>query len=171
MRDVAVLLILVVSSLPGCTEKGSSTMTFEVHSQQQVQNTLVTYLRRTLAALPPGTAIDAGRFAGGGHNSPCDDESGTDPTMRFHTIGELKAPSGTDAVTAVGDVWRSWGWHVVERDGFRRPNRFGYSPDGYRLQIITAPDGHPPTVQASSPCFPRLSARDDIPFPVTVTTD
>ena len=171
MKCAAVMSILAAFILPGCTEKGSSTMLFEVHSQQQIQNALITYLRRTLATLPPGTAIDASRFAGAGHNSPCEDDSGADAPMRFHTIGELKAPSGTDAVTAVGDVWRSWGWHVVERDGFRRPNRFGYSPDGYRLQIITAPDGHPPTVQASSPCFPRLSARDDIPFPVTVTTD
>jgi hypothetical protein len=27
----------------------------------------------------------------------------------------------------------SWGWYVMERDGFRKPNRFGYARDGYGL--------------------------------------
>lgn len=137
-------------------------------SQQQAQDTVVGHLRRTLAGLPPGTTLDATRFAGAGHNSYCDDnDSGAAAPIRFHTIGELTgAPAGAGVVTAVGDLWRSWGWQVLEREGFRTPNRFGYSPDGYRLQIVAAAvAGYPPTVQASSPCFPRQLARDDIPIP------
>ena len=138
-------------------------------SQEQVQNTVVDHLRRTLAALPSESVLDATRFPGAGHNSYCsDDDSGPSASMRFHTIGELKLPenAGIDVVTAVGEIWRSWGWQVDERDGFRRPNRFGYGPDGYRLQIVAADSPeHPPTLQAGSPCFPRQIARDDIPIP------
>lgn len=44
----------------------------------------------------------------------------------------------------------------MERDGFRKPNQFGYGPDGYRMQIvIPAQDGYPPTLAGSSPRFPR----------------
>jgi hypothetical protein len=139
-------------------------------SQQQAQDAVISYLRRTLAALPAGTVIDAGRYAGAGHNSYCDDnDSSPTAPMRFHTIGELTLPAGSDGadlVKTTGDIWRSWGWYVYERDGFRKPNEFGYSPDGYRIQIVTAArDGYPPTVQASSPCFSRQIARDDIPVP------
>lgn len=139
-------------------------------SQQQAQETVLGHLRQTLAALPPGTVLDATRFAGAGHNSYCDDDgSGPNAPMRFHTIGEVKIPGDPDVtgvVTAVGDLWRSWGWQVAERDGFRTPNRFGYSPEGYRLQIVTAAlPGYPPTMQASSPCFPQRIARDDLPIP------
>jgi hypothetical protein len=39
-----------------------------------------------------------------------------------------------DAVIGqTGDIWKSWGWYVMERDGFREPNRFGYARDGYSL--------------------------------------
>lgn len=132
------------------------------------------YLRRTLAALPPGTVLDATRYAGAGHNSYCDDGTpGPDASVRFHTIGELKVPGdGPTAATVeiVGGIWRGWGWEVQQRPGFRTPNRFGYSPDGYRLQIVVA-EGHPPTLQASSPCFPRSIASDDIAFPDILDAD
>lgn len=141
-------------------------MPFAASSQQQIQDTVLGQLRRTLAALPPGTVLDSTRFAGAGHNSYCDDDdSGASGPMRFHTIGDLRTPDGADAVAAVGEIWRGWGWQVVERDGFGKPNRFGYAPDGYRIQIVSARTGYPPTVQASSPCFPRRIARDDIPVP------
>lgn len=171
MKTLTALCCLIALTLPACTQRGFTPMPFAPESQQQAQDTVVDHLRRTLAGLPPGTILDASRFAGAGHNSYCDDDdSGASAPMRFHTIGELKIPdSGGDevgVVTAVGELWRGWGWQVLERDGFRTPNRFGYSPDGYRLQIITAAaDGYPPTVQASSPCFPRQIARDDIPIP------
>jgi hypothetical protein len=72
-------------------------------------------------------------------------------------------------VKKTGDIWRSWGWYVFERDGFRQPNEFGYGPDGYRMQIVTAgrPD-YPPTLSASSPCFAGGIVRDDIPFPTVL---
>jgi hypothetical protein len=142
-------------------------------SQRQAQDTVLGYLKRTLVALPPGTVIDATRYAGAGHNSYCDDnDSGPTAPMRFHTIGELKTPAGVDTkdiVKTTGDIWRAWGWYVYQRDGFRQPNEFGYGPDGYTLQIVTAArDGFPPTVQASSPCFSKQIASDDIPVPETI---
>lgn len=69
------------------------------------------------------------------------------------TLGELKSANGVDAtniVRTVGDVWRSWGWYVFERDGFTKPNEFGYGPDGYRLQIEAA-------------------TQDDVPVPDIIT--
>ena len=64
--------------------------------------------------------------------------------------------------------WR----YVVERDGFTKPNRFGYAPDGYRLQIEAASQqGYPPTIQGSSPCFPGAIAREDIPIPVVINAE
>lgn len=166
-------IITAAIVLSACAQKGALPMTPE--SQQQVQNAVVDLLRRTLAALPPGTVLDATRFPGAGHNSYCtDDDSGPSASMRFHTIGELKPPAhtgATDLITAVGEIWRQWGLQVDERDGFRRPNRFGYGPHGYRLQIVTAAaPGHPPTLQASSGCFPRQIARDDIPIPEVLRT-
>jgi len=145
-------------------------------SQQQAQDTVLASLRRTLQALPPGTVLDGSRYASAGHNSFCED-SPADPDnapVRFHTIGDLTLPTGitaAQAIQVVGDTWRSWGWYVLHRDGFPAPNQFGYAPDGYRIQITAAnqpPDG-PPTVQASSPCFPKSVARDDIAIPAVVT--
>lgn len=150
---------------------------FVPQSQQQAQDTLVDYLTRTLRELPAGTVLDATRYGSAGHNSWCEDEP-ADPKnvpTRFHTSGDLKFPPGTDLdamVRRTGDIWRSWGWYVYERDGFRQPNEFGYGPDGYRMQIVTAGrPGYAPTLSASSPCFPAVTARDDIPFPVVLPGD
>jgi hypothetical protein len=76
-------------------------------------------------------------------------------------------------VTATaGDAWKSWGWYVVERDGFYKPNRFGYGPDGYRLQIMAAPQpGYPPSLQGISLCFPANLPDDRGPFPMVLTAD
>lgn len=120
--------------------------------------------------------LDASRYVGAGHNSSCDDNpGGPNPPTRFNTIGDLKFPPGTDlrkTITATGGIWRSWGWYVTERDGFRKPNQFGYGPDGYRLQVVTAArEGYPPTLQGSSPCFPGELARDDIPIPAVLKAD
>jgi hypothetical protein len=109
--------------------------------------------------------------------TPYCDDNDSSPTAprRFDTIGQLKLPSGSesvDVIAKVGDTWRSWGWYVVERDGFTKPNRFGYAPDGYRLQIVAAPQqGYPPTIQGSSPCFPGTIAREDIPIPVVIQAE
>jgi len=143
-------------------------------SQQQAQDTVVGYLRRTLAALPAGTVIDAHRFGAAGQTNYCDDNDSTATAPRyFDTIGELTLPAGadhSDLVEKTGDIWRSWGWYVIERDGFRKPNRFAYAPDGYRIQIqAAAKPGYSPTIQAISPCYPGTIARDDIPFPTVIT--
>lgn len=143
-------------------------------TQQQAQDTVVDYLKRTLQDLPPGTVLDSAGYAGAGHNSWCEDEP-KDPKrapVHFQTIGDLKVP-GMDPDTIIdkaGDAWRSWGWHVFERDGFNKPNQFGYGPDGYRLQIEAAnPSTYPPTLMASSPCFSGDVAREDVPFPPQLT--
>lgn len=143
-------------------------------SQQQAQDTVVGYLKKTLAALPPGTILDATRYGGAGSNAPCQDNPtgpGKPPT-EFSTIGDLKLPAGTnpnDAIAQIGDIWKSWGWHVIERDGFQKPNRFGYAPDGYSLQIEAAnPPGSPPTVNGITPCYPGDLQRDDLPIPKIV---
>ncbi|UQX10343.1 hypothetical protein [Candidatus Mycobacterium methanotrophicum] len=42
-------------------------------------------------------------------------------------------------------------WYVMERDGFRHPNQFGYAPDGYTLKVIIASRaGYGPTVAATA---------------------
>ena len=173
MRNIPILMFTAVLALSGCIGQGSEPMSFESDPARRMQSTIAAHLRQTLAALPPGAVIDAARFTGAGHYSPCDDVPwGPATPVRFHTIGELKLP-GTitvaEAVTAVGEQWRRWGWQVVEREGFATPNRFGYSPDGYRLQIVTGAAGHPATVQGSSPCFPRPVAGEEVAFPQIIT--
>ena len=142
-------------------------------SQEQAQSTVLGYLRRTLAELPSGSVIDGSRYLGPGMTPYCDDnDSSPTAPRRFSTIGELTLPPGSesvDVIAKVGETWRSWGWYVVERDVFTKPNRFGYAPDGYRLQIeAAAQQGYPPTIQGSSPCFPGTIAREDIPIPVVI---
>lgn len=145
-------------------------------SQQQAQETVLEYLKKTLRALPAGAVLDATGYAGPGYNHPCDDND-TSPSAPhdFNTVRELKLPASTDPhkiVTQTGDIWRSWGWYVIERDGFRTPNRFGYAPDGYRLQIVIgAVDGVGPTVSAISPCFPGDLVSDDISIPMVIRAE
>ena len=68
-------------------------------SQQQAQDTVLGYLKKTLRALPSGTALDATRYSGGTNTAPCQDvETGTSPSD-FTTIGELKLPPGTSPST------------------------------------------------------------------------
>jgi hypothetical protein len=146
-------------------------------SQRQAQDTIVGYLKKTLAALAPGTTLDATRYSGAGSNAPCDDNPtgpGKPPT-EFSTIADLKLPPGNDpndVIAKIGDIWKSWGWYVIERDGFQKPNRFGYAPDGYNLQVEAAyPPGSPPTVNGTSPCYPGELQRDDIPIPEILRAD
>jgi hypothetical protein len=119
--------------------------------------------------------LDATRYSGGTNTAPCQDvETGTPPN-EFTTIGELKflPTASSDVVIArAGDTWKSWGWYVIERDGFYKPNRFGYGPDGYRLQIMAAAQpGYPPSLQGISPCFPGNLPDDRGPFPMVLTAD
>lgn len=145
-------------------------------SQQQAQGTVLGYLKKTLQALPAGTTLDASRYGGAGHDSYCDDNA-TSPSspQRFHTLGDLAFPAGADfdaMIAKTGDVWKSWGWYVIERDGFDKPNRFGYAPDGYSLQIESRyRPGYPPSLVGMSPCFSGDLARDDIPIPTVIRAD
>lgn len=95
--------------------------------------------------------------------------------MHFQTIGNITVPGTTDTKHIIGqvrDIWRSWGWYVFERDGFKKPNQFGYAPDCYRLQIEAAnPPTYPPTLQGSTPCFPGDIATDDVDYPPRLTAD
>lgn len=144
-------------------------------SQQQAQDTVIGYLKKTLQALPAGITLDATRYSGGTNTAPCKDvETGTSPN-NFTTIGELKLPDGTspDSVIAqAGEVWKHWGWYVTERDGFYKPNQFGYGPDGYRLKIMApAKPGYPPSLEAISPCFPATLPDNRSPFPTILTAN
>jgi hypothetical protein len=144
-------------------------------SQQHAQNTIIGYLKKTLRALPPGTALDATRYSGGTNTPPCKDVTKGVAPVSFSTIGELNLPPGVDPVGVVaqlGDAWKSWGWYVVERDGFRKPNRFGYAPDGYILQIMAKdPVTDPPTLKGDSPCFAGDLPDDRSPFPMVLKAD
>jgi len=144
-------------------------------SQQQAQDAILGYLKKTLRALPPGTALDATRYSGGINTPPCKDVTNGAAPVSLSTIGELNLPAGVDPVGIVaqlGDTWKSWGWYVIERDGFRKPNRFGYAPDGYILHIMAKdPVSDPPTLIADSPCFSSDLPKDRSPFPMVLQTD
>ncbi len=144
-------------------------------SQQQAQDTLIGYLKETLQALPPATTLDATRYSGGTNTPPCKDVSTGIPPKSFSTIGELGLPAGVDPtgiVAEIGDIWKHWGWYVIERDGFRKPNRFGYAPDGYILHVMAKdPVSDPPTLIGDSPCFAGDLPNDRGPFPVVLTAD
>lgn len=139
-------------------------------SQQQAQDTILGHLKKTLTALPPGTTLDATRFGGGVSTVGCDDNDNR-PTapQELTTWGDLNLQPGVDTASLVaqaGEAWKSWGWYVIERDGFYKPNRFAYAPDGYRLQIKARhrPD-QPPGLSGISPCFPGDVPEERTPFP------
>ncbi|MBS4727645.1 hypothetical protein MSM1_04550 [Mycobacterium sp. SM1] len=143
-------------------------------SQQQAQDTILGYLKKTLRALPAGTTLDATGY-GVPNTPPCEDVETGIPPVTFSTIGALKLPAGVDPdaiIAKVGDIWKSWGWYVIEREGFYKPNRFGYGPDGYRLQIMApASPGYPPTFEGISPCFPGDLPDDRSAFPMVLKAD
>ncbi|MCV7039204.1 hypothetical protein H7I58_10725 [Mycolicibacterium moriokaense] len=122
------------------------------------------YLSDTVNAMPKGTTLDGTRYIVGDGTSFCEDNpSGDDPPVRVTDWRDVEPTAETDfgaLIGQTGELWKSWGWQVLERDGFDKPNRFGYAPDGYVLQISARPDPtQPPSLIASSPCFPE-SRRD-----------
>jgi hypothetical protein len=143
-------------------------------SQQQAQDTVLGYLKKTVQGLPAGTMLDATGY-GATNTPPCKDEDTGTPPISLTTIGDLKPPAGTDPnslVALTGEIWKSWGWYVFERDEFRKPNRFGYAPDGYSLQIkAKAQAGYPPSLEGISPCFPGELPNNRGPFPTVITAD
>jgi hypothetical protein len=143
-------------------------------NQQQAQDVVLGYLKKTLQGLPPGTTLDATGY-GATNTPPCKDEDTGTPPISLTTIGDLKPPAGTDSnqlIEKTGEVWKSWGWYVFEREDFRKPNRFGYSPDGYSLQIkAKAQPGFPPSLEGVSPCFPGDLTNNRGPFPTIITAE
>ncbi|AMO61870.1 Uncharacterised protein [Mycolicibacterium phlei] len=81
----------------------------------------------------------------------------------------MNLPPDTETAAIIGqtgEIWKQWGWEVIEREGFVKPNRFGYSPDGYVLQIQARPDrSQPPSLIGSSPCFPGNRRTDAVDRP------
>lgn len=128
-------------------------------SHQEARDTVLRYLKRTLAALPVGTVFDSSPFGSSGLTAWCEDEPSDPDTapVSFSNLGNVRVPNGIEpesVIARVGEAWRAWGWYVFERDGFRKPNMFGYASDGYRLQIeMPNPPTYPPTSIAISPCF------------------
>lgn len=145
-------------------------------SQQEAQDTVLRYLQQTVDALPKGSSLDGSRYIVGDGVSYCEDEPADhNAPVHFADLRDMKLPPEITDFNAIishtGDVWKSWGWQVLERDGFDKPNRFGYAPDGYVLQIRAAyPVTYPPSVIGTSPCFPGNLRRDDTPRnPVVIT--
>jgi hypothetical protein len=163
---VAILLVIAVVAACGQHHPPGPPI-----SQQQAQDTVLGYLKKTLQALPTGTVFDRARYAGSG-NTPCNDEPTGIPPNEFSDISDAIFPPGTDPdamIAKAGEIWQGWGWQVRERDGFQKPNRFGYAPDGYSLQIVAARHKmNPPTITGVSPCFPGELVRDDIGIPAVL---
>lgn len=127
--------------------------------QREAQDTVVRYLQQTVNALPPGTSLDGTRYTVGDGTTYCEDNPGSpDAPVHVEDWRDMVLPPDSDfaaIITKTGEIWKQWGWEVIERDGFDKPNRFGYSPDGYILQIQARPDRtQPPSLIGSSPCFP-----------------
>lgn len=143
-------------------------------SQGEAQKTVIHYIQQTVDALPPGTNVDGTRYAGTGSGMAyCEDEPRDDNSpVNYAYWGDLNLPPGTDVNAMYGQVesiWKGWGWQVLERQGFEKPNRFGYAPDGYVVQIKAAyPPGSPPTIIGTSPCFPGNLRKEGAPIPTAI---
>lgn len=171
--------LMVACALTACWPWGSSLKGTDMASlpasRQQAQDTLYGYYQKTLRELPDGYTLDGSRYA----NAPlivCDDNArdGMNAPAAIDDWRDLHTPPGTDypaLIAKVGDIWRDWGWRVTERDGFDKPNRFGYAPDGYWLRIESA-DDYFPSFGGGSPCFPGDESRfNPIPAPLVITRD
>lgn len=128
----------------------------EPTSQRQVQDHVVALFQRTVDAFPRGTALDTSRY-GTGSTTTCDDNA-TDPDapVNFAQYSDMRLLPGTDskaAVAKLGDTWVSWGWKVIERDDFPKPNRFADAPDGYSLQAWLSGPADSLGVVGESPCY------------------
>jgi hypothetical protein len=85
------------------------------------------------------------------------DPAGTTSAVRVEDWRDVKLAGDADAdavITQTGDIWRQWGWRVIERDGFEKPNRFGYTPNVYVMHREARSNGSPLLI-GSSPCYPN----------------
>ncbi|MGL6234326.1 MAG: hypothetical protein ACRC20_03185 [Segniliparus sp.] len=150
------------------------TVSPSIASQRQAQETFYHYMLATLQQLPHSATLDNHRYSAGGVVQ-CDDRiDQLNAPITYYDHFDTLTPPGTDLntlITQTGDIWKSWGWKVEERDG-NKPNRYGTSPDGYTLRIEAAyPAGYPPTLGGHSPCFPASLRDDDVPRPRVITKD
>ncbi|MCV6978709.1 hypothetical protein H7I53_00510 [Mycolicibacterium pulveris] len=138
-------------------------------SQQEAQDTALRYLQQTIDALPEGISLDGTRYMVGDGTTYCEDNpADRGAPVKLEDWRDMRVPPETDMkalVAQVGGIWESWGWDVVERDGFDKPNRFGFAPDGYVLHIQARTDlTQAPTLIGASPCFPG-DRRQEVPRP------
>ncbi|SIE09091.1 Uncharacterised protein [Mycobacteroides abscessus subsp. abscessus] len=143
-------------------------------SQQQAQNTVLKYLQDTLNALPPGSTLDGTRYAGAGILGCDDNATSHSSSIEYENWRDVVLPAGTDfntIINQVGELWKSWGWQVIERNDFDKPNRFGYAPDGYGLQIESRNAVKAaPSLIGGSPCFSGDLEDKDLPvLPLVLT--
>ena len=136
-------------------------------SQQEAQDTVLRLLQETANVLPAGTTLDGARYRIGRMDKYCeDDPAGPDSPVHVEDWRDLKLPPGADfnqIIAQTGTFWEQWGWQVIERDGFEKPNRFGYTPDGYILHLEARNNaGAAPLLIGTSPCYPG-NLRADIP--------
>lgn len=144
-------------------------------SQQEAQDTVLRYLQQTVDALPTGSTLDGSRLTVGHGATYCENEPADhNAPVHFEDWRDVVVPAGTDSnvvVAQIGEAWKAWGWEVREREGFPKPNRFGYAPDGYILQIKVRTDPQKSlSLIGSSPCFSGSLRQDDAPRnPVVIT--
>ncbi|OBG98939.1 hypothetical protein A5697_14920 [Mycobacterium sp. E3251] len=143
-------------------------------SREEAQNAVLRYIQQTVDALPGGTNVDGTRYSGVGSGiAYCEDEpKAPNSRVNYSYWGDLNLPAGENPNAVFGQVesiWKRWGWQVLERQGFEKPNRFGYAPDGYVVQIKAAyPPGSPPTIIGTSPCFPGNLRKEGAPVPTAI---
>lgn len=81
------ILVAIMTGLcltpTACTAEGSSVNAVVPQSQQQTQDTVMSYLKRTLHGLPAGTVIDATRYGSAGSTGYCDDNDSTHRSEEF----------------------------------------------------------------------------------------
>src|SRR6476619_1079470 len=101
--------------------------------QKEAEDTVLHYLQRTVDALPRGTSLDGSRYMVGDGTAYCEDNpSDENSPVHVEDWRDVNLPPGSDfnaIVSQTGDIWKEWGWQVIERDGFTIPNRVASAPD------------------------------------------
>lgn len=143
-------------------------------NQRQVQDTVTAMYQRTANALPSGYSFDGSRYGTTGGIVDCDDDAKGDEVspVQYRSSRDMKVPAGTPIdglVEKLGEIWKSFGWSVDQRDGFPEPNRFATTSDGYRIHaIVGRPAGYPPVLVAGSFCYDGHLVEKGIEIPAVV---